>query len=150
MLFFPSRAVSANFNSSFQIAPPEVFLDEPHLRETDPIKLAALVLENAAKMNCRKFVRPKDIVKGNAKLNLAFVCNLFNTHPCLEPVEDLPEIEETREEKTFRNWMNSLGVKPYVHNLYADIDDGVVLFQLFDMVSVTYININITRKQIYI
>lgn len=95
------------------------------------------MLENATKMNCRKFVRPKDIVKGNAKLNLAFVCNLFNMYPCLEPVEDIEqEVEETREDKTFRNWMNSLGVKPYVHNLYADVEDGLILLQLFDVVSV--------------
>ena len=30
--------------------------------------------------------------------------------------------------------MNSLGVKPFVNNLYADLDDGMVLLQLFDAV----------------
>ena len=54
--------------------PPGV--DQPHLSESNPTKLAELVLANAVKMKCRKFVRAKDIVKGNAKLNLAFVCNL--------------------------------------------------------------------------
>lgn len=28
-------------------------------------------------------------------------------------------IGETREERTFRNWMNSLGVNPHVNHLYA-------------------------------
>ena len=28
--------------------------------------------------------------------------------------------------------MNSLGVDPYVHRLYEDLQSGVVLFQLFD------------------
>ena len=43
-------------------------------------------------------------MRGNAKLNLAFVANLFNNHPALEPLEDQPEIEieETREEKSER------------------------------------------------
>lgn len=86
-------------------------------------------------MGCKRFVRPKDIVEGNSKLNMAFVCNLFNKYPCLEPLdEEIPSIEETREEKTFRNWMNSLGIKPYVHNLFTDLDDGIVLFQLFEKV----------------
>lgn len=49
----------------------------------------------------RKFVRARDIVAGNPKLNLAFVANLFNTHPGLEPVkvEEVVVDEETREEK---------------------------------------------------
>lgn len=28
-------------------------------------------------------------------------------------------IGETREERTFRNWMNSLGVNPHVNHLYV-------------------------------
>jgi len=67
-------------------------------------------------------------------LNLAFVANLFNTWPALEPVEYKP-IEETREEKMFRNWMNSLGVDPFCNNLYEDLRDGTILLQLFEKVS---------------
>ena len=93
-------------------------------------------------MKCRKFVRAKDIVRGNAKLNLAFVCNLFNNFPALEPAEEeLPNLEETREEKTFRNWMNSMGVKPFVHNLFLDLDDGCVLLQLFELVSLSRLRV---------
>ena len=37
---------------------------------------------------------------GHEKLNLAFVANLFNTHPHLDPpTEEVEIIEETREEK---------------------------------------------------
>lgn len=106
------------------------------MSESDSTKLAELVLANALKMKCRKFVRAKDIIKGNAKLNLAFVCNLFNNFPALEPAEEeLPNLEETREEKTFRNWMNSMGVRPFVQNLFLDLDDGCVLLQLFELVT---------------
>ena len=43
----------------------------------------------------------QDVVNGNQKLNMAFVANLFNTYPALEPPdEDFEEIEETREEKS--------------------------------------------------
>lgn len=52
----------------------------------------------------------KDIVEGNQKLNMAFVANLFNTYPCLPPMdaeESKTQVEdenlyreETREEKS--------------------------------------------------
>jgi hypothetical protein len=60
-----------------------------------------MVLNNADKIDCKKFVRARDIVAGNPKLNLAFVANMFNTCPGLEPVEEEVVIidEETREEK---------------------------------------------------
>jgi len=86
------------------------------------------------KINCRKFVRPTDVAKGNQKLNLAFVANMFNTCPALNAVENIEIIEENREEKTYRNWMNSLGVNPFVNNLYQDLKDGLVLIQLFDKI----------------
>ena len=71
-------------------------------------------------------------------------------------------VEETREERTFRNWMNSLGVNPHVHHLYSyvsraqtythsleessykratlfcrDLQDAIVIFQLFDKIKVS-------------
>jgi len=115
-----------------QIAPKRCNRDP--LKETDTTKRAELMLQNADKIECRKFVHPKDVVRGNHKLNLAFVANMFNTWPALEPVQDVEIIEETREEKAFRNWMNSLGVDPFVNNLYLDLRDGLVLIQLFNKV----------------
>lgn len=121
-----------------QIAPKELGVDLSPLREQNLERRAEQMLQNAERMECRKFVRPSDVVAGNPKLNLAFVANLFNTHPALEIIEapqaiaEIESVQETREEKTFRNWMNSLGVKPYVNNLYQDLKDGVVLLTLFD------------------
>ena len=92
-------------------------------------------MDNAKKLDCDSFVRPTDIVEGNPKLNLAFMCHLFNSHPSLEfDASEMIEIEETREEKTLRNWINSLGVKPRVHHLFSDLADGIALAQLFDQV----------------
>ncbi len=61
------------------------------------------MLQEADKINCRSFVSPNDVVEGNSKLNLAFVANLFNTYPALDPPEDfdMEQLhEETREEKS--------------------------------------------------
>jgi len=116
-----------------QLAPKKC--DKSPLNESDLTKRAEKTLVNAAKIDCRRFVRARDIVAGNPKLNLAFVANLFNTCPGLEPVvEEIVFDEETREEKAFRNWMNSMGVDPFVNNLYEDLRDGLILLQLFDKI----------------
>merc|ERR1711970_1265608 len=96
---------------------------------------AEMMLEQAEKIDSRAFVTAKDVVRGHEKLNLAFVENLFNTHPHLDPPkEEVDIIEETGEEKMYRNWMNSLGVKPRVNYLYSDLYDGLIIFQLMDFI----------------
>lgn len=35
----------------------------------------------------------------------------------------------------YRNWMNSLGVSPYVNWMYSDLADGLVIFQLYDIIN---------------
>ena len=77
----------------------------------------------------------QDVVNGREKLNLAFVANLFNNHPGLEPPEQTFNIiEETREEKMYRNWINSLGVCPTVNHLYSEMSSGVFIFHLMDTI----------------
>lgn len=34
----------------------------------------------------------------------------------------------------YRNWMNSMGVNPHVNRLYNDLHDGLILFQLYDII----------------
>lgn len=34
----------------------------------------------------------------------------------------------------YRNWMNSMGVSPYVSHLYSDLSDGNIIFQLYDVI----------------
>lgn len=59
---------------------------------------------------------------------------MFNTYPALDAPEVQPEDdvnnEETREEKTYRNWMNSMGVKPFVNYIYEDLANGLIIFQV--------------------
>ncbi|XP_018789020.1 PREDICTED: plastin-3 isoform X1 [Bactrocera latifrons] len=120
-----------------QIAGNDVDVNLEALRESDLTSRAEIMLQQAAKLNCRSFLTPQDVVNGVYKLNLAFVANLFNNHPGLdrpEQIDGLESIEETREEKTYRNWMNSMGVAPHVNWLYSDLADGLVIFQLFDII----------------
>ncbi|XP_063793614.1 plastin-3 isoform X2 [Pseudophryne corroboree] len=109
--------------------------------EKDDLKRAEYMLQQADRLGCRQFVTPADVVSGNPKLNLAFVANLFNKYPALTKPEnqdiDWTLLEgETREERTFRNWMNSLGVNPHVNHMYNDLQDSLVILQLYEKIKV--------------
>ncbi|SCV70290.1 BQ2448_1684 [Microbotryum intermedium] len=111
------------------------------LQERDLLNRAEQVLQNADAIGCRKYLTASSLVAGNAKLNLAFVANLFNTWPCLEPLEEneRPVIEDfdaegEREARVFTLWLNSLDVDPGVYDLFEDLRDGLVLLQAFDKV----------------
>uniref|UniRef100_A0A670KN95 Plastin-3 n=1 Tax=Podarcis muralis TaxID=64176 RepID=A0A670KN95_PODMU len=131
-----------------QIAPkgqkegePQIDINMSGFSEKDDLKRAECMLQQADRLGCRQFVTPADVVSGNPKLNLAFVANLFNKYPALTKPEnqdiDWTLLEgETREERTFRNWMNSLGVNPHVNHLYGDLQDALVILQLYEKIKV--------------
>lgn len=122
------------------------------LQTRDPLQRAEQVLSNADKLGCRKFLTPTSLVAGNPKLNLAFVANLFNTCPGLEPIteEDKLQVEDfdaegEREARVFTLWLNSLDVQPAVNSLFDDLRDGTVLLQAYDKVipgSVSWRHVN--------
>uniref|UniRef100_A0A9J7X0V6 Plastin 1 (I isoform) n=2 Tax=Cyprinus carpio TaxID=7962 RepID=A0A9J7X0V6_CYPCA len=115
-------------------------IDMSGFSERDDEKRAELMLRQADRLDCRQFVTPNDVVAGNHKLNIAFIANLFNTYPALNrPARngiDYAIEGETREDRTFRNWMNSLGVTPHVNHLYSDLQDGLIILQLYERIQV--------------
>ncbi len=111
------------------------------LQTRDLLQRAEQVLTNAEKLDCRKFLTPTSLVAGNSKLNLAFVANLFNTHPGLEPLTEVDKLEiedfdaeGEREARVFTLWLNSLDVQPTVNSLFDDLRDGTILMQAYDKV----------------
>ncbi|XP_030354270.1 plastin-3 [Strigops habroptila] len=138
----------AYFHLLHQIAPkgqkegePQIDINMSGFNEKDDLRRAEYMLQQADRLGCRQFVTPADVVSGNPKLNLAFVANLFNKYPALTKPEnqdiDWTLLEgETREERTFRNWMNSLGVSPHVNHLYGDLQDALVILQLYEKIKV--------------
>ncbi|RPD65216.1 fimbrin [Lentinus tigrinus ALCF2SS1-7] len=114
------------------------------LQTRDVRQRAEQVLQNAEAIGCRKYLTPASLVSGNPRLNLAFVANLFNNYPGLDPldeqeakdygvVEDF-DAEGEREARVFTLWLNSLGVEPAVFNLFENLRDGVVILQAFDRI----------------
>ncbi|XP_054481250.1 plastin-3 [Anoplopoma fimbria] len=138
----------AYFHLLNQISPKGTEEDQPRIdinmtgfSEKDDMKRAEAMLQQADRLGCRQFVTPADVISGNPKLNLAFVANLFNKYPALTKPEN-EDINwgllegETREERTFRNWMNSLGVNPHVNHLFGDLQDAMVILQLYERIKV--------------
>ena len=119
-----------------QVAPIDADVGLEAMRKNDPISRAQVMLQQADKLGCRIFLNPQDVVSGDSKLNLAFVANLFNKHPAIhaDPSAAYEGLEETREEKTYRNWINSLGVTRHVNWLYADLANGLILFKLYQVI----------------
>lgn len=135
--FYLLDQITKEEEQDFQMS---IKIDMSGLSVHDLEQRAELMLKQAARLDCRQFVTPHDVTSGNSKLNLAFVANLFNMHPALQnlhgQIAEAHIESETREEKTFRNWINSLGVSPRVNYLYWDLCDGLVIFQLYERVNV--------------
>ncbi|OVA06582.1 Calponin homology domain [Macleaya cordata] len=114
----------------------------------DPTERAKMVLEHAERMNCKRYITPKDIVEGSTNLNLAFVAHIFHHRNGLSMdlkkinlADMLPEdIEVSRQERCFRFWINSLGIATYVNNVFEDVRNGWVLLEVLDKVSPGSVN----------
>ncbi|XVF21077.1 hypothetical protein REPUB_Repub12eG0059600 [Reevesia pubescens] len=114
----------------------------------DPTERANMVLQQAEKLDCKRYLTPKDIVEGSANLNLAFVAQIFQHRNGLstdsknmsfaEMMTD--DAETSREERCFRLWINSLGVATYVNNLFEDVRNGWVLLEVLDKISPGSVN----------
>jgi plastin-1 len=123
-----------------QIAPE--CCDRGPLNDKDALTRAGKVLTNAQKIEVKTFIKPSDIVAGNNRLNLAFTAAIFNQRPGLdlltkEEMEKAGLMEDdfgdSREERAFRMWINSLGLPGlYINSLYEDCKDGIALLKVMD------------------
>ncbi|KAF5741395.1 fimbrin-like protein 2 [Tripterygium wilfordii] len=114
----------------------------------DPSERANMVLQQAEKLDCKRFLTPKDIVEGSPNLNLAFVAQIFQHRNGLsvdtskmsfaEMTTD--DAQTSREERCFRLWINSLGIATYVNNVFEDVRNGWVLLEVLDKVSPGSVN----------
>ncbi|KAJ3429221.1 fimbrin-1 [Anaeramoeba flamelloides] len=122
-----------------QVAPDECPI-KPFFETESLEKRAHLVVKYAKKIHATQFLSHESIAAGNEKLNLAFLAHLFEIRTGLESQKRLQLQSrrvlqtETREERSFRLWINSLGVKPNVYHLYEDLKDGLILCQVIDKI----------------
>lgn len=115
------------------------------LEEKEPLKRAAMVVRNAERLGAKVFIKPDDIVSRNEKLNLAFTASVFNHCSGLKPIAKEEEktligmmeddVADTREERAFRMWINTLGIEEtYVNNIFEDCKDGLLLLKVIDKI----------------
>uniref|UniRef100_A0A7I4AZU4 Uncharacterized protein n=1 Tax=Physcomitrium patens TaxID=3218 RepID=A0A7I4AZU4_PHYPA len=131
-----------------QLAPESCSLDPLHIE--DVYERSKAVLAQAERINCRKYITPKDLVEGSANLNLAFVAHLFHTKNGLtqdtskydyaELLQDDEYKEASREERMYRTWINSQGTETFVSSLFEDVRDGWVLLEALDKVAPGSVN----------
>lgn len=92
---------------------------------------------------CKRYITPEDIINSDPKLNLLQLAVMFNAKTGLPPPteEEMSETakllsedaEDSRLERGFRMWLNSLGWI-MVNNIYEDVRDGLILLKLIDRV----------------
>ncbi|KAL2582345.1 hypothetical protein GLYMA_14G005200v4 [Glycine max] len=125
------------------------------LATSDPTERANMVLEQAEKLDCKRYLTPKDIVEGSPNLNLAFVAQIFQHRNGLTTVDSqkmsfaemmTDDAETSREERCFRLWINSLGIATYVNNVFEDVRNGWVLLEVLDKVSPASVNWKLATK----
>ncbi|KAK1389117.1 Fimbrin-5 [Heracleum sosnowskyi] len=120
-------------------------LDTAEAMETkDPNERANMILEQADKMDVKRYVTPDDIVEGSTNLNLAFVAEIFQHRNGLHEVTEdtqnsyaemmTDDVENSREERCFRLWINSLGTETHVNNLFEDMRPGWVMLEVLDKI----------------
>ncbi|CAL4963454.1 unnamed protein product [Urochloa decumbens] len=114
----------------------------------DLLHRARLVLEHADRMGCKRYLTPKDIVDGLPNLNLAFVAHIFQKRNGLSKqmkqvsfVDGLSDdAQVSREERSFRLWINSLGISTYINNVFEDLRNGWVLLEVIDKIAPGSVN----------
>ncbi|KMZ60368.1 putative Fimbrin [Zostera marina] len=121
---------------------PEHSNKQASLNAKESLERARLVLEHSDRMGCKRYLTPKDIVEGSPNLNLAFVAHIFQKRHGLssqtKPIsflESTDDMQVSREERSFRLWINSLGVSIYVSNVFEDLRNGWILLESLDKIS---------------
>eukprot|EP00331_Platyophrya_macrostoma_P023911 CAMPEP_0176443324 /NCGR_PEP_ID=MMETSP0127-20121128/22353_1 /TAXON_ID=938130 /ORGANISM="Platyophrya macrostoma, Strain WH" /LENGTH=546 /DNA_ID=CAMNT_0017828527 /DNA_START=26 /DNA_END=1666 /DNA_ORIENTATION=- len=127
----------------------------------DQLERCNLVVENSKKLEVDTVITGHDLNSGNPKLNLIFCSLIFNACPGLQPpptdseaskeleklfeaakmLEEQADPSDTREERSFRAWSNSLNLDlsafnlGQINNLYEDVRDGLILLKLLERIS---------------
>lgn len=114
------------------------------INEPDLDVRAGKMIDNSIALGVPRVVRAHDICSGNEKVNTLFVAYIFNTKHGLEDLTQEEydaagmlddDIEASKEERTFRLWINSLGIEDvYVNNLIDECKDGVLLCKVINKV----------------
>jgi len=136
----------------------------PLIVSTNPSERAQDVLSNASALGSVAFLQHTDITNGNRKLNMAFVAQIFHQCPGLAipspdeamqlglpmsfaTLDDDLDVGDSREERTFRNWINSLDIEGvFLSDLYSGIGADLNLLKVMDKVRPGVVDWKVVNK----
>eukprot|EP00210_Caulerpa_lentillifera_P008546 g8152.t1 len=125
---------------------PDLFNLDEALKDIDIRNRAQLVLSNCSKLGIKISHSVNDLLTGNLSTNSVFLSQLFLSNPGLEVETDSTEDdlgenaekendEGSREERTFRMWMNSLGCDTNCISLFSEsFRTGWMLLEVIDSI----------------
>ena len=111
-------------------------------------------MKNLQALGLSDIASSSDLVVGDQLINMILLAQIFNKKHGLQEltkegmdvanelaqmIED--DVEGSREERAFRQWINSLGIEDvFVNNLYEDLRDGLVLLKVIHKISPTLVH----------
>ncbi|GAM29317.1 hypothetical protein SAMD00019534_124930 [Acytostelium subglobosum LB1] len=120
------------------------------------------IQETSTKMNIFPWLSVDSMKNRNLKLAHLFVASFFLaikdigirleakdkqvTLSFVKELSDLADVEGTREERAFCMWINSLNLTRYVNNLQQDLQDGLIILQMFDKIKTGVVNWKIVNQ----
>lgn len=123
------------------------------------LKRATHMLNNAEAMGVTRLIEPEDFITGNAKVNTLWVAEIFNTRHGLEELKEEEkeafeaatieddDVEGTREARSFRLWINSLGIEDvFINDLFEECRTGMVLLKVIHKIDPTVVEWNRVEK----
>lgn len=135
------------------------------LQEADDLERATKMIASSKAIGVEDAVGPRDLVKGNAKVNSVFVAAIFN---CKHGLQVLTAVEQeafdaaglidddiagSREERVYRLWINSFQIENcFIENLFEEVRDGLVILRVCSRIepsSVDWTKPNMTPKNIF-
>jgi len=126
------------------------------LSEEDDVTRCNKAVDNSKIINVPDVICGEDMNKGNAKVNVIFVGEMFNAKHGLQEltkeeyeaatlVDD--DIEGTIEERQFRLWINSLGIDDlYVNDIFSEAADGLLLLKVIHKINPNVVEWNRVEK----
>ncbi|GAM24408.1 hypothetical protein SAMD00019534_075830 [Acytostelium subglobosum LB1] len=135
--------------------------------ETEPSDLYKWIVdESTNRFNLFSWMSIDTWRSRNPKLAYLFVASLFLSDKGIgidmavdsqsltfaKELSDLSDVDGTREERAFCMWLNSLNLTPYVNNLQQDLQDGLIILQMFNKIKPSSVNwklVNLTPTNNY-
>jgi len=126
------------------------------LSEADDVTRCNKAVDSSKIIDVADVICGEDLNKGNAKVNVIFVGEMFNAkhglqeltkeeYEAAQMIDD--DIEGSIEERQFRLWINSLNIDDlYVNDIFSEASDGLLLLKVIHKINPNVVEWNRVEK----